>query len=166
MHKLTASTVAQLDMQSAWEKLSDLSTSHLYVPDLLDTQITTEQKQGVGTSRRIISKRSPLIETVIEWDEGHGFKLRLHHDNGDGVPPLFSKATFEYRLKPESATTTRLENSMEIDMKWGPIGRLLAKLIMKPMQQMQEQIVVGQRLYYETGEKVNKADVIKIIKNR
>ena len=166
MHALTAHAIVDMDMQSAWEKLSDLGTSHFYVPDLIDTQITTEQKQGVGTSRRIISKRPALIETVIEWDEGHGFKLRLHHDKGDGVPPLFSQATFEYRLIKETDTTTRLENTMTITMKWGMLGELLAKLIMNPIQKMQQQIVVGQKLYYETGQKVNKSDVIETIKNK
>ena len=164
MHKVSATTVANIDIASAWEKLSDLSQAHLYVPDLTGTEITTDAKVGVGASRRVYSQRPPLIETVIEWNEGSGFVLRLHNDKGDGVPPMFSRATFEYRISAESDSTTRLSNSMEFDMKWGAFGNVMAKLITKPMQQMQAQIVYGQRLYYETGEKAQKEQVVALIK--
>lgn len=164
MHKVTATTVANVDIQTAWQKLSDLSKAHLYVPDLTRTEITTELKQGVGTSRRVHSIRPTIIETVVEWNEGTGFKLKLHNDAGDGVPPLFSRASFTYTISKESDKQTRLTNSMEFQMKWGMLGNLLAKLITKPMQAMQEQIVVGQRLYYETGEKAVKEQVIEILK--
>ena len=164
MYKVSATTVANIDIASAWQKLSDLSQAHLYVPDLTGTEITTDTKTGVGTSRRVYSQRSPLIETVVEWNEGSGFILKLQNDKGDGVPPMFSRASFSYELSAESDTTTRLSNSMAFDMKWGALGNLLAKLIIKPMQQMQDQIVYGQRLYYETGEQAQKAKVIALIK--
>jgi hypothetical protein len=169
MHKVSATTVVNINIDDAWEKLSDLSKAHFYVPDLTDTKITTEQNTGVGTSRIVYSQRPPLTETVLEWNEGSGFVLRLHHqdkngDDAEGVPPMFSRAKFSYSISAESDTSTRLTNSMEFDMKWGAIGSVLAKLITKPMQQMQEQIIVGQRLYYETGLKAEKADVIALIK--
>ena len=170
MHKVSATTVANIDIENAWQKLSDLSKAHFYVPDLTDTTITTQQSTGVGTSRIVYSQRPPLIETVIEWNEGTGFALRLHHQDKqgndiDGVPPMFAQAKFNYSISAESDSTTRLTNSMEFDMKWGIVGGALAKLITKPMQQMQEQIVVGQRLFYETGAKPSKEDVITLIKN-
>lgn len=166
MHKVVASAVVDIPIDQAWAKLSDLSKAHYYVPDLTGTEFITEQKQGVGASRYVYSNRAPLIETVTQWNEGQGFSLRLHHDKGDGVPPMFSRARFHYSLEPISDSQTKLINSMEFEMKWGPIGQLLAKLIVKPMQQMQEKIVVGQKLYYETGDKADPQQVIKILKNQ
>lgn len=161
---IQASAVADLAIDQAWEKMRDLEKAHMYVPDLTNTEITTEQREGVGTSRRVYSHRPTLIETVTHWDQGHGFKLRIQHDNGEGVPPLFASGTFEYRLDPVSDTQTRLTNTMEMKMKWGLLGGLLAKLLRAPMQKMHQQIVVGQKLYYETGEKPAKSAVIEEIK--
>jgi len=164
MHKVSSTCVANIDLASAWQKLSDLGQAHMYVPDLTGTEITTNAKTGIGASRRVYSQRPPLIETVVEWNEGSGFTLKLHNDYGDGVPPMFSMASFVYEISAESTTTTRLSNTMEFEMKWGAIGNLLAKLIAKPMQQMQEQIVYGQKLYYETGQKAQKGQVLALIK--
>ena len=162
-NKIAATTVAHLPIEQAWEKLSDLSKAHYYVPDLTASDITTEETTGVGASRIVRSSRPPMIETVIEWNEGEGFLLRLHHDKGEGMPPLFSKATFRYSLSKESDSTTRLTNTLSYDMKYGPFGLLLGKLIEGTMHKMQKQVTVGQRLYYETGEKVKLEDVKAVI---
>ena len=100
----------------------------------------------------------------MQWNEGKGFTLRLHNDKGDGVPPLFSRATFKYAISAESATQTRLTNTMTFEMKWGWLGSMLAKLIMRPIQHLHSQIVIGQKLFYETGEKANSAQVKAILR--
>lgn len=164
LQSITATAIANVSIEHAWEKLSDLSQAHQYVPDLTGTKITTESKQGVGTSRLVYSNRAPLIETVIEWEEGSRFLLKLHTKQGDEVPPLFKRASFEYAISEESASQTRLSNTMNFEMKWGAVGTLLAKLLVPTVQKMHEQIVIGQKLYYETGKKVVKEDVIKILK--
>jgi hypothetical protein len=164
-NQITASTIANLPIEEAWVKLSDLGKAHYYVPDLTACEITTDQHIGVGASRIVRSSRPPMIETVVEWNEGEGFLLRLHHDKGDGMPPLFSRATFRYSLNKESATTTRLTNTLSYDMKWGIIGNLLGAMIQKTMQKMQKQVTYGQRLYYETGEKVELEKIINLIRS-
>jgi len=128
MRQVTATVVADIPIESAWEKLSNLELAHYYVPDLTDTKITTDLKQGVGTSRRVYSNR-PTIST-----------------------------------EAESATQTRLTNTLSFEMKWGAVGNLMGSLLMGPMQKMQTQITTGQKLFYETGEKANRAQVNKLIK--
>ncbi|NND82388.1 MAG: SRPBCC family protein [Gammaproteobacteria bacterium] len=164
MHKIVVSTVANVSMEQAWARLSDLSQAHQYVPDLTGTEITTENKQGVGASRYVYSNRAPLIETVTEWHEGQGFKLKLHNDQDDTVPPLFTRATFEYALQAEGEQQTRLTNTFEFEMKWGAFGNLLIKLAKPQVRALQEQIVAGQRLYYETGNKAPRDDVVALLK--
>lgn len=164
MYQVSATAVADIPIESAWQKLSNLELSHYYVPDLTDTKITTELKQGIGTSRRVYSNRPTIIETVVEWDEGKGFLLNLSHDKGNGVPPMFSRATFQYSIEAESGTQTRLRNTLSFEMKWGVAGHLLSKLLIKPMQKMQQQITTGQKLFYETGEKANKEQVANLLK--
>ena len=162
-HIIQASTTANLPIDQAWAKLSNLSLAHRYVPDITETKITTEQKTGVGASRIVYGRRAPLIETVVEWDEGRGFVLRLHHDKGDGVPPLFKHATFQYAIDAEG-NYTKLTNTMTIVPKGGWLGDGFAKLIRKPMLQMQNRITYGQRLFYETGEAPKKSAVFELMK--
>lgn len=166
MLHITATAVADISIEEAWGKLSDLELAHFYVPDLTSTEITTDLKQGVGASRRVYSNRPTIIETVIEWNEGQGFLLNLQHDKGDGVPPLFSKGNFRYTLTKESDSSTRLTNTLSIEMKWSLFGKLLSKLIIPTLDKMQNQIVVGQKLFYETSEKANRQQVIEILKQK
>jgi hypothetical protein len=74
----------------AREILRDLSVAHRCVPGLVRTQIRTVQTAGVGASRRVYRKGDrSLDETVIEWEDGHGFLLRLDfaHTAGPSLPP-------------------------------------------------------------------------------
>jgi hypothetical protein len=41
-NQISASTIANLPIDEAWVKLSDLGKAHYYVPDLTASQITTE----------------------------------------------------------------------------------------------------------------------------
>lgn len=70
--------VIDLPRARCWEIMQDITAPHLYVPGLIRTEFHTEQKQGVGASRRVFKKMMALDETVTQWDEGTGFRLRLH----------------------------------------------------------------------------------------
>jgi len=93
----------KISREKAWDILQDLSVPHLYVPGLVKTEITTEKIQGVGASRKVYQTETKgLDETVEEWNEGHGFLIRLHQ--GDrGAPPPFSKGHFRYREREPSS---------------------------------------------------------------
>ncbi|WKD49020.1 SRPBCC family protein [Microbulbifer spongiae] len=157
MKMISVSCVANVSAEKAWEKMRDLSKPHFYVPGVTGAVIISTQKEGIGTSRRIFSSRAPLIETVTAWNEGRGFTLKLHSDDGDGIPPLFKKASFQYALEPLSKYQTRLTNCMNFEMKWGKLGHLLSGLIMRSMRQMQENIITAQKEYYETGKSQKKS---------
>ena len=132
----TNQTVAEvsyvLDMSpsQAWSIMQDLSVAHHYVPNIIDTEIMTEQLQGVGASRRVYQKTDKwLDETVIEWQEGKGFIIRLHQGE-QGAPAPFSEATFRYHID----TVDNNDNQCEVTIgltyspRWGGFGALLNKL--------------------------------------
>ncbi|MFT6277144.1 MAG: hypothetical protein ACJAZ0_003256, partial [Halioglobus sp.] len=88
---VTMESVRTLSMSraDAWGNLQDLTIAHHYVPGIIKTEITTEQKTGVGASRRVYqSTDTYLNETVIEWNQGNGFLLHLFKDNGDAPFPF------------------------------------------------------------------------------
>ncbi len=114
-----------------WQLLADLSLAHHYVPGLTGTEITSEQQQGLGASRQVFSKRPPMDETVVEWQEGEGFLLRLHYGPQHAWGP-FAEAFFRYGIKDGAIQhTTLLQNAMLFRLKGGAVGAALGNLLMR-----------------------------------
>ncbi|MFT5696333.1 MAG: hypothetical protein ACI9QQ_002313 [Myxococcota bacterium] len=109
---------------TAWETLQDLSAAQHYVPRVTGVEFTTSSHRDVAASRRVaLGPDDYLDETVVEWTEGEGFRLRLH--KGDDGPPIpFGEAFFRYRLVSD-AEGDRIETTMSYTVLWGPIGSLL-----------------------------------------
>lgn len=155
----TATYEIQVDLPRArvWEGLRDLTRAPLYVPNLTGVEFTTEQRDGVGTSRRVFQKNGkPMDETVESWDEGYGFLLRLHV--GDEPPKPFKRAWFDYRIDDGPDGRTIFKPSLRYEMPWGPLGALLDALVVKRfalgnVRQMAENF----KRHYETGEVTNPA---------
>lgn len=164
MNEVSSEIEADISMQEAWEKLRDLSVPHNYVQGLTNTEITTDQREGVGASRKVFSeKRPPMDETVVVWDEGHGFLLKLHHGDSDAQGP-FKRSFFRYTIE-HAGNGTLLKNSMEYEMKWGLAGVILDKLILrKVFRAVVRDVLIGQKAFYESGEAVS-ADKLKQLKH-
>jgi hypothetical protein len=153
----TAEIIVNLPREQVWARLRDLGKAHYYVPGLTDTRFTTQQREGVGTSRKVYQKgMAPLDETVIEWNDGYSFKLRLH--NGDKPPVIFTEAFFTYAIEEAGPNATLFKPSLTYTLRWGAFGRLLDKLFMHSTScKMQERLVRSFKQYYETGEPSNPA---------
>jgi hypothetical protein len=145
----------ELPREQAWEKLRDLSRPHLYVPNLTGCEITTAQREGVGASRRVFQKgRAPMDETVIEWQEGHGFVIRLH--NGDRPPMPFKEARFVYRIDADDKGGTIFRPSMVYTLRGGVCGLLLDRLFLnRIIRGVVRKVGLNLKQYYETGQPSN-----------
>ncbi len=154
---VSTATVVNLPRQAVWERLRDLGKAHYYVPGLTDTRFTTEQHEGVGTSRKVYQKgMAPMDETVVEWNDGYGFLLRLH--NGDAAPLIFKEAFFAYTIEDAGNATTRFKPSLIYTLRWGLFGRLLDRLVMRRTSvKMLEKLGASFKQYYESGQPSNPA---------
>jgi hypothetical protein len=141
--------------EQAWQKLQDLSVAHHYVPGLKNTEITTDDTQGVGASRRVFQTGSSYVdETVEEWTEGEGFLIRLHRGE-TGKPPLFNKAWFRYAIEDNGKGGTTFTPSMTYEMPWGGFGSLLERLVLKKVFiGVLRDVAIAMKDYYETGQAV------------
>jgi hypothetical protein len=143
----------------AWDILRDLSKAHYYVPGLVNTEITTEKTTGVGASRMVYqSETKGIDETVEEWNEGHGFLIRLH--KGDkGAPAPFSKGHFRYAIE-DQGDGTQLTCSLIYTMRWGVLGVVLDKLLLNfIMRRIIADVTLSMRFFYETGLTPTKRDL-------
>lgn len=150
--EVSADAIIDLPRTEAWEKLRDLSLAHHYVPGLVNTEITTAAREGVGASRKVYqSPTRALDETVEQWDPGYGFLIRLHRGN-KGAPPPFRDAWFRYRLEDAGDRRTRFTATLRYRIAFGAAGRLLEQLVLRrAFRGVVREIALAMKDYYETG---------------
>ena len=120
MIDVTGKTLINLPIEACWDKLRDFSLPHNYVPGVTDTKITTDIKAGVGAARKVYMKNAPegLDETVIRWEDGTGFTIRLHKGEGRAIP-IFKEVQFEYRIEDAGDGTTWFRPKMSFAPRFG-----------------------------------------------
>ncbi|MBA6413262.1 SRPBCC family protein [Parahaliea sp. F7430] len=142
----------------AWQRMQDFSAADRYVPKLKRTEIITPQQNGLGASRRVYSDDGDYLEeTIIGWDEGQGFTLRLHR--GDKPMAPLKRSEFRYEMAPMSNGNTQIKLSILLLMPMGSLGEWLGNWLVRPsMEQELTRIAAGLKHYYETGQRVTEAD--------
>lgn len=148
---VTAEILVELPREQVWQRLRDLSIAHHYVPGLTGTRIMTAQTEGIGTSRQVFQRgMGALDETVIEWNEGYGFVLRLH--KGERPLPPFKQARFVYAIADAGPGRTWFRPAMAYELPWGWFGRLLDGLLMQRISRRTlNKVAACFKQYYETG---------------
>ena len=151
MSEAKATTILNMPIEDAWSKLQDFSLAHNYVPGIIKTEITTENKNGLGASRKVYqSPKRALEETIVEWNEGVGFKIRLHKGKKDAP---FKGAYFKYGLSSEPNNTTKLTTVMGYTPPLMKAGEFLDKLFLnKIISNVINDVALSLKSFYETGE--------------
>ena len=145
------SVLLDLSQPAAWAKLRDLSLAPHYVPGLTGCQFHPGPQEGVGASRRVLRKGGQYLdESVVQWQEGTGFVLRLHKGSNDSPFP-FRQASFSYALHAEG-DATRITLQMNYSLRG---GRLMELLLGKAFNNVVQQIAENLKAYYETGRTQN-----------
>lgn len=158
--------ILNMPMAKAWSIMQDLTVPDKYVPGVYKCQMHTEQTKGVGTSRRVYKKMYgffpvELDETVVEWNEGSGFKLRLHDGEKDRAP--LPKSYFIYKIEPAGADKTLFTGVMGYTFWGGPIGALIDIPFVFPGVKMEiHNVVAAIKHYYETGTTPTSADLKRL----
>lgn len=137
--------------EKTWEKLRDFTLAPNYVPGVKSVRITTDKKEGVGTSRYLLPNK--MNETIIEWDDGNGFILKLHKDNGSAPAP-FKEAGFVYAIE-DDGEKTKFNIALTYTMGMGAFGRILNDLLLgKIISSTIRNVGISLKHFYETGEPV------------
>lgn len=160
-HIAVYNATANIPADQAWLKLKDLSQAHNYVPNITKCTITTEQKEGVGASRRVSGPQQALDETVTEWNEGRGFVIRLH--NGDKPAKPFGDAKFTYRIDKIDDKSCKLTCTMTYEMGMGIFGSILHSLFIGGLIRNNiRDVALSMAYFYETGKKPSKEDLVRL----
>ncbi|MCG8317356.1 MAG: SRPBCC family protein [Pseudomonadales bacterium] len=153
--------IIDIPVTEAWNKLQDLTLAHHYVPGIVRTELVTENKTGVGASRKVFrANDNSLQETVTEWHEGSGFKIRLHKGEKDAP---FKNAYFQYQIEPSGSNKTRFVATMGYTPPLGRLGKTLDSLLLnKVISGVIRDVAVSMKHFYETGIPTKKSDMKRL----
>lgn len=155
--------VIDMPRDKAWQIMQDITVPHHYVPGLIKTEMHTQQTSGVGASRRVYKKMMAMDETVTDWHEGHGFRIRLH--DGDKDKP-FPDSFFVYRIDDAPDNKTLFTATMGYRFPFGALGRFLNRWLIVPIVRGQiRDVALAVKHYYETGATPTPADIKRLRKN-
>lgn len=139
-----------LPAETVWNKMRDLTLATYYVPGVKETWLVTEQREGVGASRKVRMKNGDVMdETVVEWNEGRGFVVRLHKE-GKPALPFFTECSFRYEIEPVG-NRTLFRPAMHFATGPGTFSGLIGALGSIPMKMMVRKVGTAMKQFYEAG---------------
>lgn len=117
---------AKCPPSAVWTLLSDLEAVQRYNPGVERAAIHGDQPTGVGAMRVCeLRSKGRVLERVTHWEEGRALGLEISESDW---PIHFMR--WVTRLTP-TGDGTRITQSLEYKVKFGPLGWLLDNLVMK-----------------------------------
>lgn len=112
--------------ERVWAVLADLEAVARYNPGVRRAAIEGELRTGVGAMRSCeLVPRGRVVERVTHWEAGRALGLEIAESDW---PIRFMR--WVTRIEP-SGGGTRITQSLEYAVKFGPLGWLLDRLVMK-----------------------------------
>ncbi len=129
MHSITVKREMKNNVEAVWKVLDDYGTVYRYNPAVESSELLSDKKTGLG-ARRVCHfyDGSSLKEAIIKYVPNQGYSFML----SDFSLPL-KRATTHFQLAPLHTDTCLLSVTIEFEPKFGPLGWLMAKLLMRPM---------------------------------
>lgn len=139
-----------------WEAIADLGGIQAFHPGVTRSYYTSEQTEGVGASRRCeLKPMGSVDERAIDWRPGKSVTLEVK--GGPKGPPF--KSAQGRMWVDEDGTGTRAGLDFEYELKFGLIGLLLDRLVMRrQFQKMLPAVLRGLKDHLEPGERTTSRD--------
>lgn len=112
--------------ERVWALLADLEAVQHYNPGVRHAAVEGALRAGVGARRSCeLLPKGRVVERVTHWEDGRAVGLELEsHD----FPVEFMR--WVTRIEPHGGGT-RITQSLEYQVKFGPFGWLLEQMVMK-----------------------------------
>ena len=129
MHAITVKRQLNNNVEAVWKVLDNYGAIYKYNPSVETSEILGEKITGLGASRVChFYDGSSLKETIIKYVPNQGYSFEL----SDYALPL-KHATSHFQLEPLPGNNSLVSVTLEFQPKFGPLGWLMAKLLMRPM---------------------------------
>ena len=150
MHTVSATRTIDSPVSTVWSALDDVENVYRFHPMVESSESITSIKTGEGAQRRSkLYDGGALVEEIVESDPEHRQVVNVI-DTGP-FPLKQADATFD--LKPIDEKSTEVTMTMSFVPKFGPVGWLIAKLIIEnKLRTMCGDILAGLDTHLQTGE--------------
>ncbi len=133
-----------------WATIADLGGIQSFHPGVSRSYYLSDQTEGVGASRRCeLLPMGTIDETAVDWHPGREFTLEIVP--GPKAPP-FKKAHGRMWVEEDGDGTVV---GLEIDyrLKFGPIGRVMDRFLVRPQfRKVVPRVLRGLKRYQEDGK--------------
>ena len=130
--------------EAVWSVLADFGAISSWAPNVDHSCLMSEQRDGVGTVRRIQTGRTTLVETVTTWEPGATLAYRI-----TGLPPVVKAVTNTWRVGA-SGDATLVVLSTEVDTGPRPPQQVIAKAVGRRLATASEQMIGGLTRWVES----------------
>ncbi len=159
MSKITKEVEINTPKAKVWSVLADIGAVENYNPVVTKSFYTSDNKQGIGTSRHCdLLPMGSVEERIIEWDEGESYKIEIFE--GKAIP---FKGTGTFELT-DNGKSTNVKMTFEPMMGNGIFGKIMGFMMKEKMNKMIAGVVIGLKHHLETGELVSAKNYKKIRK--
>ena len=122
---------------TVWATLADFDALALWADDIDHSSLTTDQREGVGTTRRVQMGQITLIERVIAWEPDHRLAYEI-----EGLLPIVQRATNTWTLTP-TADGTLVSLATRVDTGKRPDKALIGAGIARKMAEASDMMLDG-----------------------
>lgn len=139
-----------------WDAINDHGGVHKFHPYVETSPLLSANNSGLGAKRRCeFYDKTSVVEEVIGWEDGTSLTVVL----SEGSMP-FSRAEATLRVVPAAENTSHASIEMDYDVKYGPIGWLMNKLIIRrKMEGLFATVLEGLEHHGKTGELIGQNGV-------
>ncbi|MBI3525451.1 MAG: SRPBCC family protein [Betaproteobacteria bacterium] len=133
--------------EKVWAVLADLEAVQHYNAGIKHAKYITVAREGIGASRHCDLKPKGWVkERVIAWEPQNAMTMELYESQW---PLKFMR--WRTTLSPDGAGT-RVSQQMEYQIKFGLLGTLLDKLVMRrKLDQTLTEVFASLKRFVETG---------------
>lgn len=149
METVEKSILIDAPKEVVWKALADFKAVGEFHPFIDKVDLHTANNGGLGSKRTChFNDGTTIDEEIIEWREGEEYTI-----NGSNFS--FPLNVMRGSLGVKAATDGRSEAYMRLAFqpKYGPIGKLMSIMMMKPMMSKRVDAILAGLKYLITNEK-------------
>lgn len=128
MLQITETIDINAPADDVWKRIAKLDDVQNFVDSVTKSYYSSDQKEGVGAERTCeVQGFGTLVEEIVDWKDGETLTYTV-----DGMPPFVKHAQSTWRLERKNDFQTKVIVTSLMDTRYGPFGRLMENLAMKP----------------------------------
>ena len=153
MTTITREVLINASKQHVWDVLADFGNVSRTSPTISKSYLTSDETIGLGTTRHcdLTMMGAQLEERIVGWQEGELLQIDIYEwKNMPGIKAMSA----EFKVQ-EEGSQTRLQATMNYELKWGVMGNMMDAMMMRNMNSKGwTQFMAGIKHFAETGNEI------------